>query len=402
MTYMNPEQSHPTPSSGTEQDNDPAQPNNNTQHNNNSAPQDQEQHNPQAPENDNTPQNSSPAQIGDEFATSTLRDALGNPLPPNNQSISTNIMYPGKTLLDQFNRVAQSGPSGYVRPITDQTFTKYHLGISFDEWQRQQTLPRTHLRNKLGSDEPDKPGYLTLFEDTNDDLLEITRIQNPSYKSFMSRLEKVGGEFGWSARKKYQNVELIESILAKNDTAMLAFNLNGTEIGFTIISGIQKTPPSQSMNNSLNKNDAIRKFSAFENDRIDAEKLDYKKLPQNPSVLEIYKFGMYQNNTSQSYGHYFLPAVLEMAFNGDLFTGQDGPQVIYLDTRDTNPIGTLKFYLRNGLSIFAEETLHNDVDLDNVALGTHHNNADTAADTNALPDTDPIPDNGPAPDTGPT
>lgn len=378
MTHLYTDPPKPLNPSDTGQDNDPVEQTDHDNASEESAPPEQNNHeqkdNAPKPTNDNSDLNKDPVQINGTFTAVTMRDALGNPLPPNSQSISTNIMYPGKTLLDQFNRVAQSGDSRYVRPISDQEFIKYHLGISFDEWQRQQTLPRTHLRNKLGSDDPDQPGYLTLFENTNDDLLEITRIQNPSYKSFMSRLEKVGGEFGWSSRKKYQNVELIESILAKNDTAMLAFNLNGTEIGFTIVSGIQKTPPSQSTNNSLNKNEAIRRFSAFENDRIDAEKLDFKKLPQNPSVLEIYKFGMYQNNTSQSYGHYFLPAVLEMAFNGDLFPGQDGPQVVYLDTRDTNPIGTLKFYLRNGLSIFAEETLPNDVDLDNVALGNQHSN----------------------------
>jgi hypothetical protein len=297
-------------------------------------------------------------------------------------------MYPGKTLLDQFNRVSQSGDSKYCRSISDPTFTKYHLAISCDERQRQQTLPRTHLREKLGSADPDKEGYLSLFENSDDDLLEVTRIQNPTYKSFMSRLEKVGGEFGWSSRQKYKNVALIESILAKNDTAMLAFSLNGTEIGFTVISGIQKTPPSQSVSTTLNKNDAIRKFSTFENDRIDDEHLGHKKLPQNPSVLEVYKFGMYQSNTSQSYGHYFLPAVLELAFNGDIFPGHDGPQVIYLDTRDTNPIGTLKFYLRNGLSIFAEETLPNDVDLALAAQGNHYSAPDTEPEDTA-PDNTP-------------
>lgn len=390
MTHLYTDPPKPLNPSDTGQDNDPVEQTNHDNASEENASPEQNNHeqkdNAPKPTNDNSDSNKDPVQINGTFTAVTMRDALGNPLPPNSQSISTNIMYPGKTLLDQFNRVAQSGDSRYVRPISDQEFIKYHLGISFDEWQRQQTLPRTHLRNKLGSDDPDQPGYLTLFENTNDDLLEITRIQNPSYKSFMSRLEKVGGEFGWSSRKKYQNVELIESILAKNDTAMLAFNLNGTEIGFTIVSGIQKTPPSQSTNNSLNKNEAIRRFSAFENDRIDAEKLDFKKLPQNPSVLEIYKFGMYQNNTSQSYGHYFLPAVLEMAFNGDLFPGQDGPQVVYLDTRDTNPIGTLKFYLRNGLSIFAEETLPNDVDLDNVALGNQHSNNTDPDPSPAAPD----------------
>ena len=396
MTHLYTDPPKPLNPSDTGQDNDPAEQTSHDNASEESASPEQNNHeqkdNAPKPTNDNSDLNKDPVQINGTFTAVTMRDALGNPLPPNSQSISTNIMYPGKTLLDQFNRVAQSGDSRYVRPISDQEFIKYHLGISFDEWQRQQTLPRTHLRNKLGSDDPDQPGYLTLFENTNDDLLEITRIQNPSYKSFMSRLEKVGGEFGWSSRKKYQNVELIESILAKNDTAMLAFNLNGTEIGFTIVSGIQKTPPSQSTNNSLNKNEAIRRFSAFENDRIDAEKLDFKKLPQNPSVLEIYKFGMYQNNTSQSYGHYFLPAVLEMAFNGDLFPGQDGPQVVYLDTRDTNPIGTLKFYLRNGLSIFAEETLPNDVDLDNAALGNQHGNNIDPDPSPAAPDNnDPSP-----------
>ena len=137
-----------------------------------------------------------------------------------------------------------------------------------------------------------------------------------------------------------------------------------------MITGIQKNPPrAYNPEGALTKTDAIRRFSEYENQRIQDEKLNYKPLPQNPSVLEIYKFGMYKDNTAAGLGHYFLPAVMEMIFNGEVFHDQDGPQLIYLDTRDTNPRGTLTFYLKNGLSIFAEEALHNDLDFNIQSFG---------------------------------
>lgn len=331
------------------------------------------------------------------FNGAALYDQLGNPVHPVNDNgvESAPAIWPGKTLTEKFAEVTSAGSSRDHKPINQSPFTKFHLAISRQEWDRQRReVMRPTLRSKVGDPNIDNKGYLSIHDDHKDlPLMEISRIENPSYRGFMKRLEAVGGEFGWHKRKKYQNQELIEHMLSRPDTAMLAFVVDGQEVGFTIITGIQKNPPrSFSPDGAMSKGDAIRRFAEYENDRIINEDLDYRPLPQNPTVLEIYKFGMYQGSTSGGLGHYFLPAVMEKIFNGDLFPDQDGPQMIYLDTRDTNPRGTLTFYLRNGLAIFEEEQLENDLNFNVSSFGPvsevepgpeDHESGSQTLDTNA-------------------
>lgn len=273
-------------------------------------------------------------------------------------------------IINQFRIVSEAGNSRSHRPLTDPEFIKFHLAISAQEYRRQQRSDparkqhRASLEERVGLPVSGEYGYPPLRED-DQITMDIQRLEHPTYDGFMKRLEAVGQEFGWYQRIKYKSKDLVETMLSHPDSEFLTFNVNGQEVGFTLITSVDTSRPKPANTDGakLHKPELVRDFIDHENIRSEEHGLGFREIRRGAPAMEIYKFAMYESFASYGYGNFFLPAVMHRVFE------KHDASVLYLDTRDTNPVATLKFYLNNGLRIIATETLPNDLD---HTIGSFH------------------------------
>lgn len=247
--------------------------------------------------------------------------------------------------------------------LADDTFEKIHLAITRGDFARQKDIPRTALRQKLGYPQEtwQETGYLPLRSD-NEIIMQLMQVDSPTYELFMHQMRAVGGNYGWHLRKKYQGEEgrnTVETMLRDRETTMFIFQVinlkeNTTQnVGFTLVAGIH---PDRAATRGIGKNEVIDRMITDRIQKAKNREISHTDLTFGASRVEIYKFGMNAGFTGQGYGHYFLPKVLEK-----LLRRYD---IVYLDTRSTNPPETIKFYERNGLSIIHREVLPSDIVLD--------------------------------------
>ena len=249
---------------------------------------------------------------------------------------------------------------GIPAHLADDTFIKYHLAITQGDYARQLNTPRPLLRQKLGHPESEwnTPGYVPLVNDGTV-IMQLMKVEDPTYEFFMHEMEKVGGKYGWHLRQKYQGEEgrkTVNAMLSDRETTMYTFQVmnvkEGTTetVGFTLIAGID---PDRQAVRGIGKNTAINRMITKRIQASKGENGSATKLELDSPRVEIYKFGIHDSQTGRRYGHYFLPKVLEK-----LFKSYD---IVYLDTRSTNPPQTIDFYKSNGLAVIHDEELPSDI-----------------------------------------
>lgn len=212
-------------------------------------------------------------------------------------------------------------------------YTKLHLGITKDTFEGLNG--NTERLEPLPDD----------FE-----LMERGRVASPTKKAemFLERLRRGGGPFGWDAREKYQdeNISALADHIAEDEHSRLFdFMSNGEHVGFCKISGINISWQRQSFEKGLNKHDAVMHFMKQENQS------------GFPRPIEIDKIAIFPEFMSNGHGSVALPNMMRLIFQ-EL---KENYNVIYLDTRDTNPVGTEQFYARMGVRAFCFEVLPNDL-----------------------------------------
>lgn len=204
------------------------------------------------------------------------------------------------------------------------TFTKLHLGLTKDRFEALNTpdkLPAGHVLEKVIGD-----------PETMTDL-------------FLKDMEKVGGDYGWSARQKYQPQNRADIVEKMDDpeTRLYHFEVDGRQVGFCLLSAIKKHRQTKPYEQGIDKHRAVMMFDAQE-----------QQSEAFPKPIEIYKIGLYPDEVGQGIGTAFLNAICNLIF-------RKGYNMIYLDTRDTNPLGTEEFYAANGFRAFYSQILNNDL-----------------------------------------
>lgn len=216
----------------------------------------------------------------------------------------------------------------------DNTFTKYHLAISADDY----------------FDLKDEGIYSDLNAKINPDVrLSIAKIEDPTAEDFLYHLQRVGAKYGWDKRKKYQpeNIATIQEMIEARKSDLFVFLADGQEVGFCMTAGIDKfraPDRKRPYEKGIEKSKAVNMFmrrQGMEEDHIEP--------------IEIYKIGLHDEHTGQGYGNYFLSRIMDIMFRKKKY------DMIYLDTRDTNHKGVLKFYANNGVDVFHQETLPSDL-----------------------------------------
>ena len=210
-----------------------------------------------------------------------------------------------------------------VLPLTSPTFTKYHLAMHRGAYEQTYL----NIRRALGR----TPANLRMVE-----------ILEPTSEDFLYQLQRVGKQYGWDKRRKYQpehRAELDEMI-ARPDTRLYIFKVDSQDAGFCLMTGI--VPP-KTQSQGIVKEDALNIFRKMNNVARDAK------------PVEIYKIGLYDEFTGKGLGNFFLGKILHLSFE------REKKDIVYLDTRDTNHRGVLDFYARNGMGVFFTERLNSDL-----------------------------------------
>jgi hypothetical protein len=176
--------------------------------------------------------------------------------------------------------------------------------------------------------------------------LRMVQVLEPTCDDFLHHLQRVGAKYGWDRRKKYQeaNKPALEAMMQDSETKLYIFFVNNTPAGFCLVTAINDKPSlEQTERQGLSKNKVVNIFKS------------QKDLTLDTMAVEINKFGLYDEFTGKGYGDIFLEKVLN-----ELFT-QHKYGIVYLDTRDTNHKGVLKFYKDHHMKVFYEETLVTDL-----------------------------------------
>lgn len=242
-----------------------------------------------------------------------------------------------------FAKVTNSGdPDVSIRlaqPTNDNTFTKFHLGITSRRFFEIEAAGTYDALVKKNADQA---------------RLTVARVEDPTASDFLYHLQKVGEKYGWDKRKKYQpdNLDAIQAMMEERQSELYIFLANGKEVGFCMTAGIDKNRPT---NQKRPYEKGIEKSKAVNMFLRECQKKDRTIDPTHAEPIEIYKIGLYDGSTGKGYGNYFLHRMLDILFDKKKY------DLMYLDTRSTNHSGVLKFYKQNGVDVFHQEILPSDL-----------------------------------------
>ncbi|MCB1783066.1 MAG: GNAT family N-acetyltransferase [Alphaproteobacteria bacterium] len=220
------------------------------------------------------------------------------------------------------------------RPFLEPTFVKYHLAID----------AQAFYRNLEGGMYPALTSPNNQYPGSH---LQLSQVLEPKAEDFLYYLQRVGGKYGWDKRKKYQkdNMDAVRAFVERPGTCLYVFAIDGKQAGFALVTRIDNNHEQQPLEKGIMKPQAIETYR------------QQKGLPDGYSPVEIYKIGLFDEFTNQGYGNYFLQRLMKTLF-------EKGKGIVYLDTRDTNHEGVLRFYAQNGVDVFYQEELSRDVVFD--------------------------------------
>ncbi len=235
------------------------------------------------------------------------------------QQQTSGILDPQKDFSDahETNRIALPGRSTPLRPLDAPTYLKSHLAISLGEYD--QVHGNGNKRRAEGT-----KGNLRMVE-----------VFDPTTEVFLHHLQKVGSRYGWDRREEYQpeNHAALDKMMAHQKTRLFEFLMEDKRMGFCLVTAIDQ---------HSKKDEIIDRFK------------QQRRLPANSDAIEINKFGLYDEFTGKGYGEFFLSKTLKILLE------REKHGIVYLDTRDTNHRGVIKFYARLGIDVFFQEELPND------------------------------------------
>lgn len=219
---------------------------------------------------------------------------------------------------------SRAGLSQPLKPLSEPRYTKWHLAISHGSFDQ---IFQKRLEKSL-----EKHPECRLIE-----------IHGPNLDDFLPRLKRVGENYGWHLRKSFQpdNYPNIARVLRSKDTSLFVFQINGEEAGFCLATNINHGIDPDPV--GITEADAVERFK------------QQRQLPANSSAIEIHKIGLYDEFTNQDYGKVVLGQVLSVLFNRHNY------DIVYLNTRDTNHRGVVDFYRENGIDVYCDEILPNDL-----------------------------------------
>jgi hypothetical protein len=181
--------------------------------------------------------------------------------------------------------------------------------------------------------------------------LEIKPEGIPTYENLLSLLEKVGEKYGWDRRREFiqsPSKEQISKVIESEESRRFSFLVNGKEIGGVIIANIE---PEKRLR------DTFRRVSKLVP--------EYKDLTPEvaANTLEIYKIGLEDKFTRMRLGKFFFGELLGTLFKDDNKAGWPGnkPDAVYLNTRNTNHEGVLRFYKGFNMNVIGALTYPNDL-----------------------------------------
>jgi len=219
-------------------------------------------------------------------------------------------------------------------------------GISFGQNPNDESYSKVHIGISRGIFQEQNVNGLYRQLDNGFSIQEVTGNPETMADKFLNDLKRVGGPYGWDARKKYQpryQSALLEN-MADTDTRLFRFYDNEDHVGFIKLSGIKRDWKRRGWEQGLNKFDAVNMFVQSEPTVTDF-----------PKPIEFDKVGIFPEFSSRGYGKVMLAHLLRIAFE------ESDYNIVYLDTRNTNPVGVEDFYLKMGLRSFAHEKLDNDL-----------------------------------------
>lgn len=181
--------------------------------------------------------------------------------------------------------------------------------------------------------------------------LEIKPEGVPSFQDLMDLISRVGGKYGWDRRREYHDTpskEQIEKILQSEESRRFSFNVNGKDVGGVIVANVEPLK---------------RLKSTFS--RVSKEAPQYTDLAGDvaSNTLEIYKIGLEDRYTGMRLGKFFFGELLGTLFKDDDKAGWPGekPKAVYLNTRNTNHDGVLRFYKAFNMNVINALTHANDL-----------------------------------------
>lgn len=181
--------------------------------------------------------------------------------------------------------------------------------------------------------------------------LEIRPEGVPTYEDLKALLEKVGSKYGWDRRREFNespSKEQVRKIIESEESRRFSFLVNGKEIGGVIIANVE---PEKRLR------DTFRRVSKLVP--------EYRDLTPEvaANTLEIYKIGLEDKFTRMRLGKSFFGELLGTLFKDDDKAGWPGktPDAVYLNTRNTNHEGVLRFYKGFNMNVINALTYPNDL-----------------------------------------
>lgn len=204
-------------------------------------------------------------------------------------------------------------------------FIRYDLAITRD----------VHMSNLVKGLYPS----LDLEVDPN---LHIKEESVPDFSDLAKLLLKVGKPYGWHLRKEYHSDESVarisERLRSVPPASRYSFWCNQREVGGAIIANVEPNIGSI-FQRSLNENNV-----PFIDPSLASR------------TVEIYKIGISPDYTKRGWGKFFLPQLLTSLFQKSADT-----EVVYLNTRDTNHTGVIKFYRGFNMNVINATDRQNDL-----------------------------------------
>ncbi len=184
-------------------------------------------------------------------------------------------------------------------------------------------------------------GVYPVLDPDLDPVLTIRQEDIPTFNDLKILLEKVGRPYGWHLRREYhqpKSVAEISEVLKDPRSRRYSFWSGNKEVGGTIIANVEK--------------DVGRIFEkAHDNDGV-----PIIEPALAAKTIEIYKIGLFPEYTKRGWGKHFLPQVLTALFNHE-----SKPEVVYLNTRNTNHNGVIGFYTGFNMNVIHGRSLPNDL-----------------------------------------
>ncbi|GEM_PF-2061615 len=174
-----------------------------------------------------------------------------------------------------------------------------------------------------------------------DPILRVEPESAPNFKDLQDLVERVGRPYKWHLRQEYNeraSVREITKELKQPTSKRFSFWSGKKEVGGAIIANIEP--------------DVGRIFAKAHDEK--------RPIDLDPSMadrsIEIYKIGLFPEYTKRGWGRYFLPDLL-----GKLFDDASKPEVVYLNTRDSNHSGVIKFYTGFNMNVIHARSFPNDL-----------------------------------------